>query len=66
MGTMGYGGPAPPKGDRPPTDYYFVGMRSDVSSGWELDEKTTPAAVSFTMLGHTLGRPSWCRRTSVG
>ena len=53
-GSMGYGGPAPPKGDRPHR-YYFVVHALDVDT-LGVDEKTSPAAVSFTMLGHTLGR----------
>jgi Raf kinase inhibitor-like YbhB/YbcL family protein len=54
FGTMGYGGPAPPKGDRPHR-YYFVVHALDVEK-LGVNEKTSPAAVSFTMLGHTLGR----------
>ena len=53
-GSMGYGGPAPPKGDRPHR-YYFVVHALDVEK-LGVDEKTSPAAVSFTMLRHTLGR----------
>jgi Raf kinase inhibitor-like YbhB/YbcL family protein len=53
-GTMGYGGPAPPKGDRPHR-YYFVVHALDIER-LGVDEKTTPAAVSFTMLAHTRGR----------
>ena len=50
----GYGGPAPPKGDRAHR-YYFVVHALDVEK-LGVDERTSPAAVSFTMLGHTLGR----------
>lgn len=53
-GAMGYGGPAPPPGDRPHR-YYFVVHALDVER-LGVAEATTPAAVSFTMLGHTLGR----------
>ena len=53
-GSMGYGGPAPPKGDRAHR-YYFVVHALDVEK-LGVDERTSPAAVSFTMLGHTLGR----------
>ena len=53
-GSMGYGGPAPPKGDRPHR-YFFAVHALDVED-LGVDEKTSPAAVSFTMLGHTLGR----------
>lgn len=53
-GSMGYGGPAPPKGDRPHR-YCFVVHALDVDT-LGVNEKTSPAAVSFTMLRHTLGR----------
>ncbi|HUQ81477.1 MAG TPA: YbhB/YbcL family Raf kinase inhibitor-like protein [Gemmatimonadaceae bacterium] len=53
-GSNGYGGPAPPPGDRPHR-YYFVVHALDVAS-LGIDEKTSPAAVSFTLLGHTLAR----------
>jgi Raf kinase inhibitor-like YbhB/YbcL family protein len=53
-GGMGYGGPAPPTGDRAHR-YYFVVHALDVEK-LGVDERTSPAAVSFTMLGHTLGR----------
>lgn len=53
-GSHDYGGPAPPKGDRPHR-YYFVVHALDTER-LGVDEKTSPAAVSFTMLGHTLAR----------
>jgi Raf kinase inhibitor-like YbhB/YbcL family protein len=53
-GTMGFGGAAPPKGDRPHR-YIFVVHALDVDR-LGVDLRTSPAAVSFTMLGHTLGR----------
>ena len=53
-GAKAYGGPAPPPGDRPHR-YYFVVHALDVER-LGVDENTSPAAVSFTMLGHTLGR----------
>jgi Raf kinase inhibitor-like YbhB/YbcL family protein len=53
-GAQGYGGPAPPKGDRPHR-YYFVVHALDTER-LGVNEQTSPAAVSFTMLGHTLAR----------
>ena len=53
-GKMGYGGAAPPKSDRPHR-YYFVVHALDVAK-LGVNESTSPAAVSFTMLGHTLAR----------
>jgi Raf kinase inhibitor-like YbhB/YbcL family protein len=54
FGSSGYGGPAPPKGDRPHRYYFVVHALGSEKLG--VDEKTSPAAVSFTMLGQTLGR----------
>src|SRR5512138_33741 len=53
-GTMGFGGAAPPKGDRPHR-YSFVVHALDVDR-LGLDGSASPAAVSFTLLGHTLAR----------
>jgi Raf kinase inhibitor-like YbhB/YbcL family protein len=53
-GTMGYGGAAPPKGDRPHR-YYFVVHAVDVEK-LGVDRNTSPAAVSFHLVGHTLAR----------
>jgi Raf kinase inhibitor-like YbhB/YbcL family protein len=53
-GGSEYGGPAPPKGDRPHR-YYFAVHALDVER-LGVDQTASPAAVSFTMLGHTLGR----------
>ena len=53
-GTLGYGGPAPPKGDRPHRYYFVVHALGVARLG--VDQRTTPAAVSFTMLEHTLAR----------
>ena len=46
--------PAPPAVERPHR-YYFVVHALDVER-LGVDHNTSPAAVSFTMLGHTLGR----------
>ena len=53
-GTRDYGGPAPPEGDRAHR-YYFAVHALDVET-LGVDESTSPAAVSFTLLGHLLGR----------
>lgn len=53
-GAKAYGGPAPPPGDGPHR-YYFVVHALDVEQ-LGVNDNTSPAAVSFTMLGHTLGR----------
>lgn len=53
-GAKAYGGPQPPPGDRPHR-YYFVVHALDVER-LGVNHDTPPAAVSFTLLGHTLGR----------
>ena len=53
-GSQGYGGPAPPKGDRP--HRYFFAVHALDTDRLGVNEQTSPAAVSFTMLGHTLAR----------
>ena len=53
-GSADYGGPAPPKGDRPHR-YYFAVHALDVER-LGVDASASPAAVSFTMLGHILAR----------
>ena len=53
-GAKAYGGPAPPAGDRPHRYYFVVHALGVEKLG--VDENTSPAAVSFTMLAHTLGR----------
>jgi phosphatidylethanolamine-binding protein (PEBP) family uncharacterized protein len=51
---MGYGGAAPPKGDRPHR-YYFVVHAVDVEK-LGVNKDTSPASVSFHLAGHTLAR----------
>jgi phosphatidylethanolamine-binding protein (PEBP) family uncharacterized protein len=51
---MGYGGAAPPKGDRPHR-YYFVVHAVDVEK-LGVNKDASPAAVSFHLAGHTLAR----------
>jgi Raf kinase inhibitor-like YbhB/YbcL family protein len=53
-GSLDYGGPAPPKGDRPHRYYFAVHALDTDRLG--VDHEASPAAVSFTMLGHTLAR----------
>lgn len=53
-GRRGFGGAAPPAGDRPHR-YYFVVHALDQAK-LDVDENATPAIVSFMMLAHTLGR----------
>jgi Raf kinase inhibitor-like YbhB/YbcL family protein len=54
FGNHGYDGAAPPAGDREHR-YYFVVHAIDVPS-LDVDESTTPAAVSFNLAFHTLAR----------
>jgi len=53
-GTSGYGGAAPPPGDRPHR-YFFVVHAVDVPA-LEVDATATPAVVSFNLVFHTLAR----------
>ena len=52
--SMGYGGPAPPKGDRPHR-YYFVVHALDVDK-LDVTEDASPAFVGFNLAFHTLAR----------
>jgi Raf kinase inhibitor-like YbhB/YbcL family protein len=53
-GAAGYGGAAPPQGDRPHR-YYFVVHAVDVPA-LEIGPDVTPAVVSFQLAFHTLAR----------
>lgn len=53
-GSRGYGGAAPPKGDRPHR-YYFVVHAVDTEK-LGADEDSSPAVVSFKLAFHTLAR----------
>ena len=53
-GSMGYGGPAPPVGDRPHRYYFAVHALGVEKLG--VENTASPAAVAFTMLSHQLGR----------
>ena len=54
FGTMGYGGAAPPTGDRPHR-YYFVVHAVDLDA-LPVDESTSPAVVGFNLAFHTVAR----------
>lgn len=54
FGEQGFGGAAPPPGDRPHR-YIFAVTALDVADPG-LDESATPAAVHFMTLGHVLAR----------
>jgi Raf kinase inhibitor-like YbhB/YbcL family protein len=54
FGSAGYGGAAPPQGDRPHR-YYFVVHAVDADN-LGVDANATPAVVSFNLVFHTLAR----------
>lgn len=54
FGARGYGGAAPPAGDRPHR-YFFVVHAVDVDE-LDVDASATPAVVGFNLVFHTLAR----------
>jgi Raf kinase inhibitor-like YbhB/YbcL family protein len=54
FGTQGYGGAAPPAGDRPHR-YYFAVHAVDVDR-LDVDASASPAVVGFNLAVHTLAR----------
>jgi Raf kinase inhibitor-like YbhB/YbcL family protein len=54
FGEIGYGGPAPPPGDRPHR-YYFVVHAVDVER-LDVTQDVPPAVVGFNLAFHTLAR----------
>jgi Raf kinase inhibitor-like YbhB/YbcL family protein len=54
FGTVGYGGAAPPAGDRPHR-YYFAVHAVDVDR-LDIDASATPTVVGFNLAMHTLAR----------
>ena len=52
FGTVGYGGPCPPRGDRPHR-YVFTIFAVDVDK-LSVDESASPALVGFNLNSHTL------------
>lgn len=55
FGTVGYGGPAPPQGDRPHR-YVFAVHALDVNTLEGVTEESSPAFVGFNLTFHTLAR----------
>jgi Raf kinase inhibitor-like YbhB/YbcL family protein len=56
FGTLGYGGPCPPKGDKPHR-YQFTVYAVDVEK-LDADERASPAVVGFNLNFHTLAKAS--------
>jgi Raf kinase inhibitor-like YbhB/YbcL family protein len=54
FGAPGYGGPCPPKGDKP-HHYHFTVFAVDVEK-LDVDENATAAVVGFNLHFHTLGK----------
>jgi Raf kinase inhibitor-like YbhB/YbcL family protein len=54
FGTWGYGGAAPPEGDRPHRYYFVVHAVDQEKLG--VDRNASPAVVSFNLAFHTLAR----------
>jgi Raf kinase inhibitor-like YbhB/YbcL family protein len=55
FGALGYGGPAPPQGDRPHR-YVFAVHALDVDAIDGVTEESSPAFVGFNLTFHTLAR----------
>lgn len=54
FGAAGYGGCAPPAGDRP--HRYFVAVHAVDTAHLDVDGSATPAVVGFNLIFHTLAR----------
>jgi Raf kinase inhibitor-like YbhB/YbcL family protein len=54
MGERGYGGPAPPAGDRP--HRYFFAVHAIDAERLDVTPDVTPAVVGFNLAFHTLAR----------
>ena len=54
FGTEGYGGCAPPAGDRP--HRYYIAVHAVDTDSLPVDGSATPAVVGFNLIFHTLAR----------